>query len=167
MKNTLLFICGTNILVRLLTVNMKNCNTPQKPENVRPHYSHSSRENATPSSGTSPLASCEGLVRKYPLPPPRGRQPAIPLTFPPWMAPPPNNFPRICKSELAGSTPAIRRSFFPFYLIAGKVACYPMYSDFELGRAGQKESTDLLNLLWEVSCNTRSSWCHFLLIVFR
>ena len=74
MKNTLLFICGSNILVRLLTVNMKNCNTPPKPENVRPHYSHSSRENATPSSGTSPLASCEGLVRKNPLPPPRGRR---------------------------------------------------------------------------------------------
>ena len=30
---------------------------PQKSENVRPHYSQSSRENATPSSGTSPLAS--------------------------------------------------------------------------------------------------------------
>ena len=29
----------------------------KKTENVRPHYSHSSRENATPSSGTSPLAS--------------------------------------------------------------------------------------------------------------
>ena len=30
MKNISLFICGTNILVRLLTVNMKNCNTPPK-----------------------------------------------------------------------------------------------------------------------------------------
>ena len=30
---------------------------PKKSENVRPHYSQSSRENATPSSGTSPLAS--------------------------------------------------------------------------------------------------------------
>ena len=28
---------------------------------MRPHYSHSSRENATPSSGTSPLASCKGV----------------------------------------------------------------------------------------------------------
>ena len=74
MKNISLFICGTNILVRLLTVNMKNCNTPPKSENVRPHYSHSSRENATPSSGTSPLSSCEGLVRKHPLPLPRGRR---------------------------------------------------------------------------------------------
>ena len=66
MKNTLLFIRGTNILVRLLTVNMKNCNTPPKPENVRPHYSHSSRENATPSSGTSLLASSKGV---HPPPP--------------------------------------------------------------------------------------------------
>ena len=30
---------------------------PKKSENVRPHYSQSSRENATPSSGTSPFAS--------------------------------------------------------------------------------------------------------------
>ena len=28
---------------------------------MRPHYSHSSRENATPSSGTSPLASYKGV----------------------------------------------------------------------------------------------------------
>ena len=32
---------------------------------VRPHYSQSSRENATSSSGTSPLASCKEV-----LPPP-------------------------------------------------------------------------------------------------
>ena len=32
---------------------------PQNWENVRPHYSQSNRENATPSSGTSPLASCK------------------------------------------------------------------------------------------------------------
>ena len=54
MKNTLLFV--TNILVHLLTVNMKNCLNPPKSENVRPHYSQSSRENVTPSSRTSPLA---------------------------------------------------------------------------------------------------------------
>ena len=30
MKNTLLFIYNTNILVPLLTVNMKNCFTPKK-----------------------------------------------------------------------------------------------------------------------------------------
>ena len=29
---------------------------------MRPHYSQSSRENATPSSGTSPLASCKGVL---------------------------------------------------------------------------------------------------------
>ena len=67
MKNTLLFICGTNILVRLLTVNMKDCLTPKNPKKcdpflvtllkMRPHYCQSSRENVTPSSGTSPLAS--------------------------------------------------------------------------------------------------------------
>ena len=66
MKNILLFTYCTNILVRLLTVNMNN-SLPQKSENVRPHsnnsfenatrYSQSSRENATPSSGTSLLAS--------------------------------------------------------------------------------------------------------------
>ena len=54
MKNTLLFV--TNILVHLLTVNMKNCLNPPKSENVRPHYSQSSRENVTPSSRTSLLA---------------------------------------------------------------------------------------------------------------
>ena len=56
MKNTLLFTYSTNILVRLLTVNVKTFFT-QKSENVWPDYSQSSRENATPSSGTSPSAS--------------------------------------------------------------------------------------------------------------
>ena len=66
-KNTLLFICSTNIVVCLLTVSTKNCLTPKNPKmcdpilvtllKMRPHYSQSSRENATPSSGTSPLAS--------------------------------------------------------------------------------------------------------------
>ena len=39
---------------------------------MRPHYSHSSRENATPSSGTSLLASCKGVPPglNAPLPPP-------------------------------------------------------------------------------------------------
>ena len=56
-----------NILVRLLTVNVKNCLTPQNSEmcdpilvtllKMQPRYSQSTRENATPSSGTSPLAS--------------------------------------------------------------------------------------------------------------
>ena len=77
MKNTLLFTYCTNILVRLLTVNMNN-SLPQKSENVRPHsnnylkmqphYSQPSRENATPSNGTSPLAS----YNEVPPPPPGG-----------------------------------------------------------------------------------------------
>ena len=62
-----------------LTENLPilNPHLPQKSENVRPHsvvtllkmrshYSHSSRENATPSSGTTVLASCKGV------PPPPG-----------------------------------------------------------------------------------------------
>ena len=36
MKNTLLFICSTNILVRLLTVNAKNCVTPKNPKMCDP-----------------------------------------------------------------------------------------------------------------------------------
>ena len=78
MKNTLLFIYSTNILVCLLTVNMKNFLTPKNPKmcdpilvtllKMRPHYSHSSRENATPSSSTSPLAS----YKEVPHPPPPG-----------------------------------------------------------------------------------------------
>ena len=35
---------------------------------MRPHYSHSSRENATPSSGTSLLASCKGVPTTPPPP---------------------------------------------------------------------------------------------------
>ena len=38
---------------------------------MRPHYNHSSRENATPSSGTSPLATCKGV------PPPGSKISAI------------------------------------------------------------------------------------------
>ena len=67
MKKTLLFIYSTNILVRLLTVNMKNCLTPKPPKmcdpilvtllKMRPQYSQSSHQNATTSSGTFPLAS--------------------------------------------------------------------------------------------------------------
>ena len=66
MKNTLLFICSTNILVRFLTVNIRNCLTPRNPKICDPilvtllkmqhHFSQSSRKNAHPSSGTSPLA---------------------------------------------------------------------------------------------------------------
>ena len=52
-----------NILVRLLTVNVKNSLTPKSPEmcdpilvtllKTPPRYSLSSNENATPSKGTS------------------------------------------------------------------------------------------------------------------
>ena len=72
MKNRLLFTYSTTILVRLLTVNMKNCLTSKNPKmcdpilvtllKMRPHYSQSSRENATPSSGTSQLASYKEVL---------------------------------------------------------------------------------------------------------
>ena len=75
MKNSLLVVYSTNILVRLLTGNMKNCLTPKNPKmcdpilvtlpKMRPHYRQSSRKNATPSGGTSPLAS----YREVPSPP--------------------------------------------------------------------------------------------------
>ena len=61
------FIYSTNILIRLVTVNMKNylAQKNQKTCNpilvtllkMRPHYSQSGHENATPSSGTSPTTS--------------------------------------------------------------------------------------------------------------
>ena len=58
MKNTLLFTYSANILVRLLTINMKNsCLTPKHPKMCNPilvtlwklqhPYSQSSHENAT------------------------------------------------------------------------------------------------------------------------
>ena len=59
---------STNILVRLLTANMKNCLTRPKSEKVRPHSSNSI-ENATPSSGTSPLASYKEIPSPPPPPP--------------------------------------------------------------------------------------------------
>ena len=77
MKNSLLFIYSTNILVRLLTINMKNGLTPKNSIlcdpiivtllKMRPHYSHSSHQNATPPSGTSPLATYKEVTP----PPPR------------------------------------------------------------------------------------------------
>ena len=67
MKNTLLSTYSKNILVRLLIVNMRNCLTHKNLKmcdpilvtllKMRPYYSQFSLENATPSSGTSPLAS--------------------------------------------------------------------------------------------------------------
>ena len=66
MKNTSFFTYSTNILVYLLTVNAKNFFYPKNlkmcdtilvtPLKMRPRYSQSRRENATPSSGASPLA---------------------------------------------------------------------------------------------------------------
>ena len=67
MKNTSLLTYSTNILVRSLTVNAKNFFYPKNlkmcdpilvtPLKMRPRCSQSRRENATPSSGASPLAS--------------------------------------------------------------------------------------------------------------
>ena len=65
MKNTLLFTYSTNILVRLLTFKVsKRARNPKMYHPIlvtlmkmRPYYSQFSRENATPSRGTSPLAS--------------------------------------------------------------------------------------------------------------
>ena len=71
---SLLFTYSTNILVRLLTGNMKNCLTPKIRKcatpslKMQPHDSQSSHENATPSSGTSPLVS----HKKEPHSPPPG-----------------------------------------------------------------------------------------------
>ena len=39
---------------------------PKKSENLRPHYSQSSRENATSSSGTSPVASYKAVLPPQP-----------------------------------------------------------------------------------------------------
>ena len=79
-QNTLLFIYSTNILVRLVTVNMKNCLTQKNPKmcdpilvtllKMQPHFSQSSRENATLPSGTSPLACYKEVP--FPSPPPEG-----------------------------------------------------------------------------------------------
>ena len=81
MKNTLLFTYSTNTLVRLLTVNMKNCLIyPKNQKMCHPiletllkmlsYYSQSSRQNATPSSSTSPLASYKEKEVRPPPPPP-------------------------------------------------------------------------------------------------
>ena len=81
-KNTLLFICSTNILVRLLTVNVKKCLTPKNPKmcgpildillRMRSHYSQSSRENAHPhqpvirkSPSTEPLVDLKRVLHYY------------------------------------------------------------------------------------------------------
>ena len=69
MEDTLLHL-QYNILVRLLTVNMKNCLNPKTPKmcdpivvtllKMRPHYSQSSRENATPIQRHIPISLLQG-----------------------------------------------------------------------------------------------------------
>ena len=76
MQNTSLFTYGTNILVRLLNRKYEQLSYPKNPKmcdpilvtllKMQPHYSQSSRENATPSSGTSPLASHKEVPRAAP-----------------------------------------------------------------------------------------------------
>ena len=63
----------------MLTVNVKNFLTPKNPKmcdpilftllKMQPRYSQSSRENATPSSGTFSLASYKEVPPPPPLPP--------------------------------------------------------------------------------------------------
>jgi len=66
------YLINNNFLI-FLTENLPILNPclPQRSENLRlhssnsiemrPHHNHLSRENATASSGTSPLASCKGV----------------------------------------------------------------------------------------------------------
>ena len=56
MKNTLLLTVQYKHSGTFANCKYEELSYPPKSENVRPHYSQSSRENATPSSGTSPLA---------------------------------------------------------------------------------------------------------------
>ena len=77
MKNILLFTYSTNILCAFANHKYKELSYPQNQKmcdpilvtrlKMRPHYSQSSRENVTPSSGTSPLAS----YKEVPPCPPR------------------------------------------------------------------------------------------------
>ena len=74
MKNSLLLTYSTNILVRLLTVNMNNFSSyPKNPKmcdlipvtllKTRPHYSQYSRENASLRAGSPIWASEASLAR--------------------------------------------------------------------------------------------------------
>ena len=88
MKNTLIFTYSTNILLGMFA----NCKCEElsylkKSENVRPHYSQSSRENATSSSGTPPLA----YYKEVP-PPPAGVIVNSKLDYHPWPDPLPYPF---------------------------------------------------------------------------
>ena len=65
MKNTLLFTYSTNILVCLLTVNMKNCLSPKNPKMCDPII-----VNPDVKMQPHPAAhSHQPLIRKYPPPP--------------------------------------------------------------------------------------------------
>ena len=76
MKNTLLFTYSTNSPGTFANRKYEDFSYPKNPKmcnliletllKMRPHYSQSSRENPTPSSGTSPLAS----IKEAPPPPP-------------------------------------------------------------------------------------------------
>ena len=64
-KSTLLFICSTNILVRLLTINMENCLTQKNPKMCDPII-----VNPVVKMGPHPAAHPHyPLIRKYPPPP--------------------------------------------------------------------------------------------------
>ena len=77
MKNSLLLICSTKILLSLLTVKYEELSYPKNPKmcdpilvtllKMRPNYSQSSRENATPSCRTSPLACYKEVGPRPPL----------------------------------------------------------------------------------------------------
>ena len=72
------FIYSTNILLRLLTVDMKNYLTQKNHKTcdpilvtllkIRPHYSQSGHENVTPSSSTSPTTSPLASYEQVDLP---------------------------------------------------------------------------------------------------
>ena len=76
MKNTLLFTYSTNSPGTFANRKYEDFSYPKNPKmcnliletllKMRPLYSQSNRENATPSSGTSPLAS----FKEAPPPPP-------------------------------------------------------------------------------------------------
>ena len=78
MKNTLLSSPTVQIFWSIANRKYEQLSYPKNPKlcepilvtllKMRPHYSQSSRENATPSNSTSPLA----FYKEVPPPPPRG-----------------------------------------------------------------------------------------------
>ena len=77
MKNTLLFTYCTNSPGTFANRKYEDFSYPKNPKmcnliletllKMRPHYSQSSRENATSSSGTSPIASFKEVPPPAPL----------------------------------------------------------------------------------------------------